>query len=119
MPYNLKSEQYSLVQLMRKETVMLSEVVVFPWPDEKTFEKAFVDTKPERNMDDLVFEVKRDLEKTVENTEEYEYYYDQMRYNRLYQLHGIVPPNNFLNPIRWSNFIHDVTSGKFKKKKDK
>ncbi|MBL6447307.1 carboxypeptidase-like regulatory domain-containing protein [Fulvivirga sp. 29W222] len=120
MPYDLNSEQYSLVQLMRKETVMLSEVVVFPWPDIKTFESAFLDVKPKRNMDDLVFEVQRDIKKTVKDNEEYEYYSDQMRYNRLYELHGVIPPNNFLNPIRWVNFIRDVKQGKFEeKKKDK
>lgn len=120
MPYDLDAEQYSLVQLMRKETVMLSEVVVFPWPDVKTFENAFMDVKPKRNMDDLVFEVQRDIRKTVNNNEEYEYYYDQMRYNRLYELHGIIPPNNFLNPIRWANFIRDVRQGEFKgNRKDK
>lgn len=120
MPYNLAAEQYSLVQLMRKETVVLSEVVVFPWPDVKNFENAFLDVKPKRNMDDLVFEVQRDIRKTVNNNEEYEYYYDQMRYNRLYELHGVIPPNNFLNPIRWANFIRDVRKGEFKEnKKDK
>lgn len=117
MPYKLSSNQYSLMQLMRKETVMLSEVVVFPWPSIESFEEAFLDVKPHRNMDDLVFEVQRDIKKTVNKNEQYEYYYDQMRYNKLYELHGEIPPNNFLNPIRWANFIRDIDSGKFKKKK--
>ncbi|UII32904.1 carboxypeptidase-like regulatory domain-containing protein [Fulvivirga ulvae] len=117
MPYDLNAEQYSLVQLMRKETVMLSEVVVFPWPDIKTFENAFLDVKPKRSMDDLVFEVQRDMNKTVNDNEQYEYYYDQMRYNRLYELHGTIPPNNFLNPVRWADFIRDVRQGKFKENK--
>lgn len=117
MPYNLKSEQYSLVQLMRKETMMLNEVIVFPWPDLKNFEKAFLDAKTKRNMDDLVFEVQRDLRETVDDNEKYEYYYDQMRYNKLYELHGMIPPNNFLNPIRWSNFLQDVKEGKVDNKK--
>lgn len=118
MPFNLGGDEYSLLQLMRKETVMLSEVVVFPWPSLKTFEEAFLDTKPQRDMSDLVLEVQRDIKQTVDENEQYEYYYEQMRYNRLYELHGEIPPNNFLNPIRWSNFIKDVREGKIKNKKD-
>ncbi|ELR69082.1 hypothetical protein C900_05471 [Fulvivirga imtechensis AK7] len=118
MPFKLEGDEYSLLQLMRKEAVMLNEVVVFPWPSLKNFEKAFLDTKPQRNMSDLVFEVQRDIKRSVDKNEQYEYYYDQMRYNRLYELHGEIPPNNFLNPIRWSNFIDDVRKGKFKGKKD-
>lgn len=117
MPFELAGNEYSLLQLMRKETVMLEEVVVFPWPTLESFEEAFLDAKPKENMSALVLEVQRDMRQTVNEQEKYEYYYDQMRYNKLYQLHGEIPPNNFLNPIRWSNFIDDVRSGKFKKKK--
>ena len=117
MPFDSKGSQYSLLQLMRKETVLLEEVLVFPWPTMENFKKAFMDTKPKRNMDDLIFEVQRDIKKTVRDEQLYEYYYDQMRYNRLYELHGEVPPNNFLNPIRWSNFVRDIKAGKLKKKK--
>ncbi|MFT4741950.1 MAG: hypothetical protein ACI9XJ_001237, partial [Marivirga sp.] len=42
-----------------------------------------------------------------EQTKENKAYYDQYRYAKLYDLTGIVPPNNFLNPITWSNFIRD------------
>ncbi len=117
MPFDSKGSQYSLIQLMRKETVLLEEVLVFPWPTMDNFKKAFLDIKPKRNMDDLVFEVQRDIKETVKEERLYEYYYDQMRYNRLYELHREVPPNNFLNPIRWSNFMRDIKEGKLKKKK--
>ena len=117
MPFDSKGSQYSLIQLMRKETVLLEEVLVFPWPTMDNFKKAFLDIKPKRNMDDLVVEVQRDIKETVKEERLYEYYYDQMRYNRLYELHREVPPNNFLNPIRWSNFMRDIKEGKLKKKK--
>ena len=117
MPFDSKGSQYSLIQLMRKETVLLEEVLVFPWPTMDNFKKAFLDIKPKRNMDNLVFEVQRDIKETVKEERLYEYYYDQMRYNRLYELHREVPPNNFLNPIRWSNFMRDIKEGKLKKKK--
>jgi len=119
MPYKVGAKTYSLVQLMRKETMLLDEVVVFPWPTLSNFEQAFLDTQPKKDgMKELITEVKRDMNKTVNDNREYEYYYDQMRYQKLYELHGTIPPNNFLNPVRWSNFIQDVKEGKFKKQKD-
>lgn len=115
MPFSLEGHEYSLLQLMRKETVLLEEVVVFPWPSLEDFEEAFLDTKPKKNMSALVLEVQRDIQQTVDEQTRNEYYYDQMRYNRLYELHQEIPPNNFLNPMRWSNFIEDVSKGKYKK----
>lgn len=113
MPYNLESDTYSLVQLMRKQTVMLEEVVVFPWPTIESFKAAFmeVDVTPD-TMEELIREVRIDYSQLADEATKSEYYYDQMRYQRLYELHNRVPPNNFLNPMRWSNFIRDL------KKKD-
>ncbi|WP_185152725.1 carboxypeptidase-like regulatory domain-containing protein [Fulvivirga aurantia] len=116
MPFKLGTKTYSLVQLLIKETRLLEEVVVFPWPTLENFERAFLDVDvQEVGMDQVVSEVKRDMNDAVNDSREYEYYYDQMRYQRLYELHGKIPPNNFLNPARWSNFINDVKQGKFKK----
>ncbi|MBL3656624.1 carboxypeptidase-like regulatory domain-containing protein [Fulvivirga sediminis] len=117
MPFELHSDHYSLVQLMRKETVLLNEVVVFPWPSVDSFEKAFLDTKPKKGMEDLVHEVKRDINKTVDENTKSDYYYDQMRYNRLYELTGQMPPNNFLNPMRWSNFFRDLKEDEISNKR--
>ncbi len=109
MPYNVSADTYSLVQLMRKETVLLQEVVVFPWPTLKNFERAFLDTTPRQNpSEELIKEVKLELDQTLETSEKSEYYYDQMRYQHLYEINGTIPPNNFLNPIRWSNFVKDL-----------
>lgn len=113
MPYQVNAETYSLVQLMRKETVLLEEVVVFPWPTLKNFERAFLDTMPKQNpSEELIKEVKLELNQTLEATEKSEYYYDQMRYQHLYEINGTIPPNNFLNPIRWSNFVKDFRKRK-------
>ena len=109
MPYTVSSETYSLVQLMRKETVLLDEVIVFPWPTLKNFERAFMDTMPKENLtESLIKEVKLSLDNTLEESEQSKYYYDQMRYQHLYEINGTIPPNNFLNPMRWSNFIKDI-----------
>ncbi len=111
MPAKVTMNNYSLIQLMRQSTVMLSEVVIFPWPSVENFKQAFLDVEPARNMDDLVREVQiRTLEETREHQLS-EFEADQRRYQRLYELNHIFPPNNFLNPMRWNQFIRKVTSG--------
>ena len=110
MPYNPSGSNYSLMQIMNKETLVLSEVVVFPWPTIENFQKAFLDTKPKKNQEDFIFEVQRKVRKVAKDNLKSEYYYEQMQYNRLYELHGQVPPNNFLNPMRWTNFLTEVLS---------
>lgn len=110
MPANVTQNTYSLIQLMRENTIVLTEVVVFPWPSVENFKEVFLDAEPPRNMDDLVREVQL---RTLEETREHqlsEYEADQRRYQRLYELNNIFPPNNFLNPMRWNQFIRKVTS---------
>jgi len=118
MPQELAGDSYSLIQLMRKETIMLDEVVIFPWPEYTQLKEAFMSTIPERNMDDVAYDAKRKMKRISE--EEYErnkYYYNMYHNNQLYDMTGIVPVNNFLNPFNWSNLIRDVKHKKYKKEK--
>lgn len=113
MPYTVNAKTYSLVQVMRKESMLLEEVVVFPWPTLKNFERAFLDTKPKENpTESLIKEVKLSIDGTLDKSEQSEYYHEQMRYQHLYEITGQIPPNNFLNPMRWSNFIRDIRKKK-------
>lgn len=118
MPKELDGDSYSLVQLMRKETVMLEEVVIFPWPEYQQLRDAFLNTPLKHNLDDISLEAKRKVERI--SHEEYErnkHYYNVYHNNQLYNMTGIVPANNFLNPINWSNFIRDVGLKNYKKEK--
>ena len=118
LPATLDHTSYALIQLMRRDTIMLEEVVIFPWPEFDDFKQVFMDTKPRRNLDDLGFEVKRDFKDwSKEEYDENKYMYDQYRYNRLYDLHGMVAPNNFLNPLKWSDFVRDIRRDARKKKR--
>ncbi len=108
MPTEVKSNQYSLIQLMRQEAIMLSEIVVFPWPTIDQFKDAFIDVDPGVPEDQLVREVQLRVQTEVRDNELDPYEAEQMQYQKLYELNGIFPPNNFLNPMRWSNFVRDV-----------
>ncbi len=114
----LTDPNYSLIQLIRRETIMLEEVKITAWPDEAQFVKAFHELKLPRNHEDIWNEAQQSLRQVMKNQfESDKFYYDQMRYSKLYNTTGFMPPNNFLNPINWTNFIQDWRNGVFKSKK--
>jgi len=108
IPKLLEGKTYSLIELLVRENVLLEEITVFPLPDADYFTETIVKTEltdmQKRQLDNF----KRDLNSLLE--EQYRKnkpYYDQWRYARLYEMTGIVPPNNFLNPMTWTDFIRD------------
>jgi hypothetical protein len=108
IPKLLEGTTYSLIELMVRENVLLDEITVYPMPDIDYFTDTIVKTEltdvQKRQLDSF----KRDLKGLLNNQyEQNSPYYDQWRYARLYEMTGIVPPNNFLNPMTWSNFIRD------------
>ena len=118
MPNDLKGNSYSLIQLMRKETIMLEEVVIFPWPEYDQLKKAFLDAELKPSLDDISIKAIKKIDRISQD----EYlrnrnYYNVYHNNQLYDMTGIVPPNNFLNPLQWSNFIRDVMDKKYKSEK--
>lgn len=117
---DLVDSDYSLIQLLTKETILLQEVEVVAWPDETSFISAFYNYRLPKGEDDRIFKMKSELNEVLRDQyEKDKFYYDQMRYTKLYNTTGFTPPNNFLNPISWSNFIRDWRSGAFKTKKKK
>ncbi len=114
----LTDTDYSLIQLIRKESIVLEEVKITAWPDEAQFVKAFHELKLPRNHEDIWNDAQQDLFKVMKKQYDSDkFYYDQMRYSKLYNTTGFMPPNNFLNPINWTNFIQDWRNGIFKTKR--
>jgi len=118
MPKNLAGESYSLIQLMRKETILLDEVVIFPWPAYDQLKKAFLSAKPKPGINEKEMASIREIRRVSQSEyEQNKFYYNVYHNNQLYDMTGIVPANNFLNPIQWSNFIQDVANKKYKNEK--
>ena len=112
MPSEITKRQYSLIQLMWQETTVLSEIVVFPWPTIDQFKDAFLDTDPGVAEDQLVREVQLRVQDEAKMKQMEIYEAQQMQHQKLYELNGIFPPSNFLNPMRWSDFVRDVKKSK-------
>lgn len=121
IPDSLTINRYSLIQVLRKDTITLKETVVYPWPTREQFKEAFLNL----NIPD------DDLERARKNLEREELrnrtdgvamdaianqkYYAQQYNSRLYYA-GQLPPNNLLNPIAWSKFVKAWKNGEFKRK---
>ncbi|HET8860093.1 carboxypeptidase-like regulatory domain-containing protein [Marivirga sp.] len=108
IPKLLEGDTYSLIEMLVRENILLEEVEVYPLPDADFFRKTIVEkglTDVERqNLNNFNSDLDKLLEKQYEKNSPY---YDQWRYARMYETTGLVPPNNFLNPMTWSNFIRN------------
>lgn len=108
IPNLLDGDTYSLIQMLVRESLVLEEVAVSPLPDVQYFNETIVKKELSERQQKRLREFKTDLDALLQKQyEENSPYYEQWRYARLYEMTGLVPPNNFLNPMTWSNFIRD------------
>lgn len=118
LPKELSGDRYSVIQLMVKDTIMLEEVVVHAFPSEQSLQSAFQISAPVRPLQQETQRMQHEVRKVmVQSYNQDKYYYDQWRYAKMYNMNGTMPPNNWLNPMTWSNFIRDWSSGYYEKKK--
>ena len=120
IPDSLKEQRYSLIQMLFRDTILLRETVIYPWPTKEQFKQAFLDL---RVPDD-------DYDRALKNLSlaELKARYDimpmdgsmnfrnqmQQYQSKLYYA-GQFPPNNLLNPIAWSKFIQAWKNGELKR----
>lgn len=121
IPDSLTDNKYSLIQVLRKDTLTLKETVIYPWPTKEQFKEAFLnlaipDDDLERAKKNLArAEMKERYEAIgMDGTMNQKYRMEQFN-SRLYYA-GQLPPNNLLNPIAWSKFIRAWQNGDFKRK---
>lgn len=122
LPTNLHEDSYSIIHAMVKDTILLKEFTLFPWPTIHEFSTAFINLKlskedqerAEKNLS------KQNLTSAAENvplegstTYKYEL---QNRYTRLYLADGF-PSLKLLDPLAWNQFIKAWKNGDFKTKK--
>ena len=121
IPDTLTTTKYSLIQVLRSDTVFLKETVIYPWPTREQFREAFLQLElPEDDLD----RARRNLEHAamkdringvvMDGSLSYKFQMQQQQ-SRLYYA-GQLPPNNLLNPVAWAKFIQAWKNGDFKKK---
>ena len=123
IPDTLSKDRYSLIQVMRTDTLMLNETMIYPWPTYEQFKVAFVTANI---PDDDLERARKNIEKiekeiatgtwAMDGSMNYRNYIEKQT-GKLYYA-GQLPPNNLLNPFAWAQFIKAWREGKFKTKKD-
>jgi hypothetical protein len=123
IPDSIEGDRYSMIKVMTRDTLLLTEAVIYPWPTLEQFKEAFV--KMEIPDDDLEIARKnlerseiyeRSLEYPMDGAMNYRNTIDQ-RTSKLYY-YGQLPPNNLLNPFAWAQFIKAWREGKFKRTRE-
>lgn len=124
IPDTLTTNNYSLIQVLRTDTVYLKETVVYPWPTKEQFKSAFLAlqlpeddlARAEKNM------VRADMKERMigmANDASLNYLNTMQQYQSKLYYAGQLPPNNLLNPIAWAKFIKAWKNGDFKNKNNK
>ncbi|MBI34754.1 MAG: hypothetical protein CMP67_05245 [Flavobacteriales bacterium] len=120
IPDTLKNEQYSLIQILNKDTVELPVTTIKVWPSYEQFKQAFLNVeikdgdlaRAKKNLDhDILREQALNLH--LGELGNQKYMLDQQK-SRLYSI-GQLPANNYLNPAAWKRFIKAWKDGEFKK----
>ena len=118
IPDTLKSDQYSLIQVLNKDTIELPETKIIIWPSYEQFKQAFLNTDIE---DSDLARAKKNLNHDILREQAINLHLGaggnqklmlDRETSRLYSI-GQLPPNNLLNPIAWKKLIDAWKEGKF------
>jgi len=124
IPDTLTENRYSLIQILKSDTIQLPEARIFPWPTKEQFKEAFVNL---RIPDDDLAHAKKNLDpEKMAFIAEHTPMDGSMNFRNLMQQQssrlyysGQLPPNNLLDPIKWAKFIQAWQDGAFKSKDNK
>ncbi len=117
VPDTLKESRYSIIHLMRKDTVELPAVDVYPWPSREEFARYFVEMQP---YDDALRRAQKQLSGEslafaaarlgTDASLSYGTWTNQLQ-TKIYT-QGQLPANNLLNPYSWAKLIQNWKEGK-------
>lgn len=122
VPDTLSKDRYTLIQVMRADTLYLDETFIYPWPTYEQFKSAFVKAEI---PDDEMERARKNIEE-IEARVVYQFMPmdGAMNYRNVVQRYtdklyyaGQMPPNNLLNPFAWARFVKAWKEGKFKTKR--
>lgn len=121
IPRDIEGNQYSVIQLMVKDTVYLPATIIRSRPTPEQFARDFVNAKvPDDDIEvarkNTSAATRRALMKTVpgDGGEATRIQFNKVANRAVYQ--GQTPPMNIFNPAAWADFIQAWKRGDFKNK---
>lgn len=121
IPVDLRENKYSVIQLMTRDTIYLSETIIYPWPSREDFKQAFLSY----NIPDDYYETARKNLKREQLKEMGEAMGMDADMNADYQTKqlaqkiyyaGQYPPMRIFDVMAWKQFIEAWRRGDFKSK---
>ena len=121
IPDTLNTDRYSLIKMLSRDTILLQETVIYPWPTKDQFRQAFLNLKvPDDDMDraarNLALSEMREMMLNMPMDGQMNYKAVMLeRQNKLYTA-GQYYSISLLNPVAWAKFIEAWQRGDYKKK---
>ncbi len=122
IPDTLTSNRYSMFQIMTKDTILLPETVIYPWPSREHFKLEFLAMDITSGLEERVNANLSDQAMAemiaflpADGDENVDFYLREQA--AAYYYEGQIKPQNIFNAVAWAKFIKAVKRGDFKKKK--
>ncbi len=124
VPDSLDRDRYTIFQIISRDTFLLPEAIVYPWPDPDYFIREFLAMDVHDDLEDIAAE--NLSEKAMSQLREYlpsdgpehtALYLRQQSQD--YYSEGQIKPINLFNAFAWQQFIQAWKRGDFKKKDKK
>jgi len=127
LPTLILDYHYTHDVIMERDTILLEEVIVFPWPTYEEFKEAFLSLELPEDDYDFAIRNLAIIQAQIEGNEipSPGVAYKQVMEKQLLQnyTYGQYPINNLLNPLAWARFFDALKRGKLRiqrpEKKDK
>lgn len=120
LPDTFTVNNYTHVQSLKLDTIMLREAVIYPWPTKEKFKEAFLSMNvPTDDLDrarmnlaqaemvqaaqNIAMDANMATSAVMRQQVQKNYYAGQLQ------------PNNLLNPVAWSKFLQALNNGEFKR----
>lgn len=123
IPDTITGNWYSLIHVMKRDTILLKEAIVYPWPTVEQFKEAFLTLEipdddieiARRNLSEEQLSMRAEA-MPMGGSMNYRNYM-QRETSKLYY-NGQTQPITILNPFAWAKFIKAWREGKFKRDRD-
>jgi hypothetical protein len=121
IPHTLEGDSYHVMYALPADTILLDEVVIYPWPTRQQFRQAFINLEVPDDLQELA-------EQTFANASLADFSlitdydgnenFDQFVNNYVAEIYyqGQSAPIQLMNPFAWAQFIKAIKAGKFKRK---
>jgi len=121
VPDTIQGNRYSVLQFLKRDTILLPEAIIKPWPKPEEFKSAFLAldlpeddyTRAQKNLEK---ETIRDLQAymSMDGNENFDF---QMRqYSQSLYTAGQYPHLRIFDPMAWVQFFKALKRGDFKRK---